>query len=253
MTKQEIIAQESTNTDKIILHLEGTFWIAYERSAHRFVESIRPYSVKKKFIKTAAQEIVYLGFPQSILPNLDLDIIEQTEKQITLNAPKTPTEEQFTLWKQSINYHTQEKPYNELQVYKATYDLLLHLFQSSKSMKREYKFTLGEEIKKDVVALSTDIFRACINQNKEPHIARAREKIEATKMRIRLLKDLRQISTKEIAQIAQQTETISKQLAAWHKTEKQKQGRVGVTDVTTPAREPDDFSSSLELLVPAIG
>ena len=39
--------------------------------------------------------------------------------------------------------------YNQLPVYKASYDLLLQLFQISKNMERDYKFTLGENIKNE--------------------------------------------------------------------------------------------------------
>jgi hypothetical protein len=36
------------------------------------------------------------------------------------------------------------KLYNELPVYKATYDLLLSVFEFTKSINKEYKYTIGE-------------------------------------------------------------------------------------------------------------
>ena len=37
--------------------------------------------------------------------------------------------------------------YNELPVYKATYDLLLAIFQFTKNFSKEYKYTVGERVK----------------------------------------------------------------------------------------------------------
>jgi hypothetical protein len=38
--------------------------------------------------------------------------------------------------------------YNELTVYKATYDLLLEMFMFTKDFNKEYKYTVGESLKK---------------------------------------------------------------------------------------------------------
>jgi hypothetical protein len=38
--------------------------------------------------------------------------------------------------------------YNELPVYKATYDLLLSVFEFTKLINKEYKYTIGESREK---------------------------------------------------------------------------------------------------------
>jgi len=43
--------------------------------------------------------------------------------------------------------------YDHLPVYKASYDLLLLLFQFTKEFNREYKYTIGEAIKKETVEM----------------------------------------------------------------------------------------------------
>jgi len=43
--------------------------------------------------------------------------------------------------------------YLYLPVYKASYDLLLELFRFAKDFNREYKYTLGESIKKEIVEI----------------------------------------------------------------------------------------------------
>jgi hypothetical protein len=39
--------------------------------------------------------------------------------------------------------------YNKLPIYKATYDLLLAIFQFTKEFSKEYKYIVGESLKKD--------------------------------------------------------------------------------------------------------
>jgi hypothetical protein len=117
--------------------------------------------------------------------------------------------------------------YDELPVYKAAYDLILEVFSSSQTMKREYRYTLGEELKKEIVDLMTSIYHANLTVDKEPHIMKAREQIEVVKLRIRILHDLGQMPVRNMAKLNLHIESISKQLAAWHKSvnEKKKKER----------------------------
>jgi hypothetical protein len=44
--------------------------------------------------------------------------------------------------------------YNELPVYKATYDLLLGMFRFIKDFSKEYKYTIGESLKNETIELN---------------------------------------------------------------------------------------------------
>jgi len=44
--------------------------------------------------------------------------------------------------------------YNDLPVYKATYDLLLEIFRFTKGFSKEYKYTVGESLKKETIELN---------------------------------------------------------------------------------------------------
>ena len=107
--------------------------------------------------------------------------------------------------------------YDELPVYKASYDLLLEIFQFTKNFNKEFKYTVGESLKKETTELITLIYRA--NSKKEKHdvIQEARERIEVIRLFIRLMKDLRQISVKRFALVNKQVENVSKQLTGWQK------------------------------------
>ena len=112
--------------------------------------------------------------------------------------------------------------YDELPVYKATYDLLLEVFRFTKTFSKEYKYTVGESIKKETLELITLIYRANSKQNKTETIQEAREKIEVLRLFIRLMKDLRQISLKRFVQINKQVENVSKQLTGWQRSAQSK-------------------------------
>jgi hypothetical protein len=50
--------------------------------------------------------------------------------------------------------------YDELPVYKASYDLLLEIFRFTREFNREFKYTVGESLKKETLELITLIYRA---------------------------------------------------------------------------------------------
>ena len=110
--------------------------------------------------------------------------------------------------------------YNELPVYKASYDMLLAIFQFTKNFTKEYKYTVGESIKKETLELLTLIYRANSIANKYDVIQQAREKIEIIRLFIRLMKDLKQINIDKFVKINQSVENVSKQLTGWQKSQK---------------------------------
>jgi len=108
--------------------------------------------------------------------------------------------------------------YNQLPVYKASYDLLVELFRFVKDFSREYKYTLGDSIKKETIGMITNIYRANSNRNKGELIQAARENVETIRLYLRLTKDLRQISLEKFVRLNEFIESISKQLTAWQKS-----------------------------------
>jgi hypothetical protein len=106
----------------------------------------------------------------------------------------------------------------ELQVYKASYDLLIVIFQFTKEFAKEYKYTIGEIMKKEALDLLLLIYRANSRKDRTEILQTAREKIEAVRLLVRVMKDLRQISLKKFIFINEHIETVSKQLTAWQKS-----------------------------------
>jgi hypothetical protein len=78
--------------------------------------------------------------------------------------------------------------YFDLPVYKASYDLLIEIFQFTKDFSRDYKYTVGESLKKETIELLTLIFRANRKTDKQLVLQEARERIEVIRLFIRLMK-----------------------------------------------------------------
>lgn len=113
--------------------------------------------------------------------------------------------------------------YDNLRVYKTAYDLMMEIFHWG-GVQRDIKFTLVQDLKEEVVAIIKLIYKANAAKDKSVFIEEAREKVVAVKLYLRLLCDLRQISEKNYAMVAEKAESISKQLASWQKYQSEKGG-----------------------------
>jgi len=105
--------------------------------------------------------------------------------------------------------------YENLPVYKASYDLLILTFQIIKEFKKEYKYNLWDTIKKEVINLISNIYKANYKTDKSRNITSAREKIELLRLYFRLSRDLRIITMNKYIEVNILVENISKQLTAW--------------------------------------
>ncbi|OGF27850.1 hypothetical protein A2331_07155 [Candidatus Falkowbacteria bacterium RIFOXYB2_FULL_34_18] len=105
--------------------------------------------------------------------------------------------------------------YDHLPVYKVSYELLILIFQITKDFSREYKYTIGQELKKEATLMITNIYRANSRIDKKELIQKAGENIEVIRLYFRLLKDLEQIGVKKLILANERIESISKQLGAW--------------------------------------
>jgi hypothetical protein len=111
--------------------------------------------------------------------------------------------------------------YDQLPVYKATYGLLLGVFRVCQNMERGVKFTIGEKLKNEIIELQINVFRANCREDKCALLGAARENAEVARLLMRLLHDMQQIKLELFVNLNASLESISKQLAAWHKKGKQ--------------------------------
>jgi hypothetical protein len=64
--------------------------------------------------------------------------------------------------------------YYDLPVYRDTYKLILKIFECTKDFSKEYKYTLGQDMKRDALQLVRSIYRA--NKSKENNQRNANSK-----------------------------------------------------------------------------
>ena len=108
--------------------------------------------------------------------------------------------------------------YDELPVYKASYDLFLEIFRFVKDFEREYKYTIGESLKKETLDLVILIYRINGREEKGPVLSRSREKVETVRLIVRLTKDLHQVNTRKFILLNKRLENVSKQLTGWERS-----------------------------------
>lgn len=62
--------------------------------------------------------------------------------------------------------------YYDLPVYKDVYRLILKIFEYTKDFSREYKYTLGQDLKRDSIVLVRSIYRAKLELLRVPRVRR---------------------------------------------------------------------------------
>jgi hypothetical protein len=73
--------------------------------------------------------------------------------------------------------------YYDLPVFKDVYQLILKIFDYTNHFPREYKFTLGQDLKRDGINLARSIYRA--NKSKENNQRNANSKLAPAQIILR--------------------------------------------------------------------
>ena len=108
--------------------------------------------------------------------------------------------------------------YEHLPIYKQTYDLLLRIMTATKNFPREYKYTLGQKLKDEVIELVVLIYRANSVRDKERHISAILERVQVVQLMIRLAHDMRILPRRHYAALADMTDTLARQAGGWLKS-----------------------------------
>lgn len=103
-----------------------------------------------------------------------------------------------------------------LPLYKSVYSLSLIIFNVSKNLNKEYKYTIGENLKNNIITMLSYVAIAINSDNKLKYLKKCRKKIEKIRIIVRLLKDLKQISVNNFIEINEKIENISKQITGWN-------------------------------------
>lgn len=105
--------------------------------------------------------------------------------------------------------------YYDLPVFQDVYRLVLLLFQYTTNFPREYKFTLGQDMKRDGLVLVRSLYRANKAKEKAQYLEQFLDDFELLKLEIRLAVDLRLITIKQQAELTLLLSGIGKQITGW--------------------------------------
>ncbi len=105
--------------------------------------------------------------------------------------------------------------YQHLPIYKQTYDILLRTMVATKDFPREYKFTLGQKLKDELIELVVLIYRANSAKDKMQHIQSILERVQAIQLLMRLSHDMKILPRRHYAALAEMTENLAKQAQGW--------------------------------------
>lgn len=108
--------------------------------------------------------------------------------------------------------------YQHLPIYKQTYDILLRTMVATKDFPREYKFTLGQKIKDELIELVILIYRANSAIDKKQHIESILERVQAIQLLMRLSHDMKILSRRHYAALSEMTDSLGKQAQGWLKS-----------------------------------
>lgn len=103
----------------------------------------------------------------------------------------------------------------QLPVYRDVYKLIRMLFDIIQTFPREYKYSLGQDMKRDALRLVRSIYRANKSELKKEWLENFLDDFEILKLEIRLCVDLKLLTLRRQSEISPLLESIGKQVTAW--------------------------------------
>ena len=108
--------------------------------------------------------------------------------------------------------------YKHLPIYKGTYDLLLRIMIATKDFPREYKYTLGQKLRDEVLDLILFIYRANCATDRTLSITAIIERLQLVEVMVRLSHDMRVLSHGHYAGLVEMTDSVARQAQGWLKS-----------------------------------
>jgi hypothetical protein len=110
--------------------------------------------------------------------------------------------------------------YYDLPVFKEVYQLVLKIFEYTKDFPKEYKYTLGQDMKRDGIQLVRSIYRANKAKDKVVYLEAFLDDFEVLKFEIRLCVDMKILAVRKQAELSQMMDSIGKQITGWRNAQR---------------------------------
>lgn len=108
--------------------------------------------------------------------------------------------------------------YKHLPIYKGAYDLLLRFMVVTKSFPRDYKYTLGQKMRDEILDLILFIYRANSAKDRAAHITHLVERIQLIEVMLRMSHDLRVLPRGQYVGLVEMTDSLARQAQGWLKS-----------------------------------
>lgn len=218
---------EAEGEQVLLLLKEGMFWKAYEQSAY-YLHRMFGFKPTLKYVKKVAQTVVSVGFPLQSLPKFfpQTEGLPDTEEVVRIPVADKCSE-MLEAWKMGLQAEEEQgveemltPRYENLPVFKAVYDVVIKSLTASRRMAKDYRYTLGEDLKKALFRVLVLVYKANKEQDKTvrvQHIEEAEERMVEVRLLFRILNDSKQLPRNLYAQIAFDLVQVDKHLANWRK------------------------------------
>lgn len=238
MTKLEICAIEDTNPGQVNLYPEGAFYKAYQQSAWLLCTRVHPFKVSARSLKGLGVPLLSVGFPQSSLDKFSagLSVAENPSgggKILYFN--KLIGFGDYAEWVSDFAKTLEEgvsrkadAPFDSLPVYGAAYRLAVEATQMASRLERNYRYSLGEDIRGGVNHALVSIMLAGKGEQRKENVHAARISMLEVQLGLRLLNDLKVLPDKRYVVFLDMTEDIIRQLSNWERSERQRASAAGV-------------------------
>jgi len=105
-----------------------------------------------------------------------------------------------------------------LPIYKLSYELLTRVMLVTQDFPREYKYTIGQKLKDEIMNLIVLVYRANARTDKTPVIDEILERILVIELLVRLSQDMRILAKKHYASLVEMTQSLARQAEGWKKS-----------------------------------
>ena len=95
------------------------------------------------------------------------------------------------------------------------YALTVKVFTVTQEFPREYKFTLGQDMKRDCLVLLRSIYRINKSRDKAEHLEGFLDDFELLRLQVRLATDMKLMSVGKQADLAVVMDSIGRQITGW--------------------------------------
>ena len=108
--------------------------------------------------------------------------------------------------------------YAHLTIFQKSYDLTLRFFRETHEFPRDYKYTLGQQMKETCLDMLDAIIKANGAKTKKPALARASARLERLRVYTRLAYDLKVIGMKKYEVLSKYSDEIGRMIGGWMKS-----------------------------------